>query len=211
MCDRVARMSLSAAQPEEIPLDRDYSLIVRSAELCNPFLDALGEVTLSVRGPVASSVLNWNASLFSPVIRPALMEAFALAAEGGSFEITALDCRLDAALPKQSRLTSRGGGKRLIQGLLAPRGDRVIERYRSAVLAGDSPGHLAVIHALRAFLFHLPPQVVIASYLLQEGVGAGLDGREIGRFLIGGICASEGITALTPPSDEVTVCPPRLS
>ena len=204
-------MSLAAAQPEALPLNRDYSHVVRSAELCNPFLDALGEVTLSVRGPVAASVLNWNAALFSPLIRPTLMEAVALAAESGSFEITALDCRLDAALPKQSRFTSRDGGKRLIRGLLAPRGDRVIERYRSAVLAGDSPGHLAVIHALRAFLFHLPPQVVVASYLLQEGMGAGLDGRDIGRFLIGGICASEGLPVLTPVAHGVTGCPTPLS
>jgi len=204
-------MSLAVAQPEELPLNRDYSHVVRSAELCNPFLDALGEVTLFVRGPVAASVLNWNASLFSPLIRPVLVEAVALAAVGGSFEITALDCRLDAALPKSCRFSSRDGGKRLIHGLLAPRGDRVIERYRSAVLAGDSPGHLAVIHALRACLFHMPPQVVIASYLLQEGLGAGLDGRDIGRFLMGGICASEEFPALTPIADEVNAHPPQLS
>jgi len=104
-----------------------------------------------------------------------------------------LDCRLDKALPKDARLQSRDAGKRLIGGLLAPKGDRLIERYRASVLAGDSPGHLAVIHALRASLFHLPPRLMMASYLLQEGVGAGLDGREIARFLIGSLIGTEGV------------------
>ena len=193
-------MIRSAAQSEEVPVEGDLGVVVRAAELCNPFLDALGEVTLSVRGPVASSVLNWNAAIFTPLIQPALMETVACAAAGGSFEITALDCRLDALLPKRSALSSRDAGRRLIRGLLAPRGDRMIERYRSAVLAGDSPGHLAVIHALRAFLFHFAPRVVSASYLLQEGTGAGLDGRDITRFLIGGICAAGEFPSTPAPA-----------
>jgi FtsP/CotA-like multicopper oxidase with cupredoxin domain len=66
-------------------------------------------------------------------------------------------------------------------------GDRLLERYRATVLSGDSPGHLAVIHALRAGLFSLPPRVMEGSYLLQEGTGAGLDGRDVSKFLIGGV------------------------
>jgi hypothetical protein len=44
-----------------------------------------------------------------------------------------------------------------------------------------------VIHALRAAVFHLPPQVAIAAYLVQEGMGAGLEERDIARFLIEGL------------------------
>ena len=181
-------MIQAAAQTQQVPEEGDYGVVARAAELCNPFLDALGEVTLMPRGPVAAAVVNWNATLFTPLLQPALLDVMARAADGGSFEITALDCRLDAALPSLIRLPSRDAGKRLIQGLLAPRGDRLIERYRSAVLAGDSPGHLVVIHALRAAVFHLPPQVATASYLLQEGTGAGLEERDIARFLIEGLC-----------------------
>ncbi len=183
-------MREAAIQREEIPEEGDYSLVARSAELCNPFLDAMGEATLSIRGPVASSVLNWNASLFTPIIHPTLLQVVALATEGGSFELTALDCVLDKALPLSVRLSSRDEGKRLLLGLLAPRGDRVVERYRAAVQAGNSPGHFAITHALRANLFHLPPRVMVASYLMQEGIGAGMDGRDISRFLIDGIGAS---------------------
>lgn len=181
------RMIPSGIQAKAAPEAGEDALIARAAELCNPFFDTLGEVTLTVCGPIASSVLNWNAAIFTPILQPVLMEVVAQAFGGGSFEITAIDCSLDAALPNALRSRSRDGGRRVIQGLLAPRGDRVIERYRSAVLTGNSPGHLAVIHALRASLFHLPPRLMIAAYLLQEGVGAGLDDREIARFLIGGI------------------------
>ena len=185
-------MIQAAAQLRTIPVDEDFLLIMRAAQLCNPFLDALGEVTLAngPLTPLAASVLNWNASIFRPLIQSVLLDVLERAAEGGSFEITTIDCQLDASLPTSVRLQSRDAGKRLVQGLLAPRGDRLIERYRNAVLTGNSPGHLAVIHALRAAVFHLPPRVLIASYLLQEGIGAGLDDREIGRFLLGGVCAA---------------------
>ena len=191
VCDRIPYMNQAAVKQEILDSEGDYGVIARAAELCNPFLDALGEVTLSVRGPVASSVLNWNASLFRPLIHPLLLDVTAQAAVGGSFEISSLDCLFDAKLPASVRLSSRNGGRRLLQGLLAPRGDRMIERYRASVLSGDSPGHLAVIHALRAFLVHLPPRVTLGAYLRQEGVGAGMDGRDISRFLIGGICGAE--------------------
>jgi hypothetical protein len=177
-------------QPEPPSGRGDYAVVARAAELCNPLMDGLEEVTLSIRGPVASSVLRWNSSIFHPVLHPALLEVMQRASEGGSFEITALDCRLDASLPVNFRSQSRDAGKALVRGLLAPKGDRLIERYRAAVLAGDSPGHLAVIHALRSSGFHFSPRVMIASYLLQEGIGAGLDGREISRFLIGTLSAA---------------------
>jgi len=170
-------------------------VIVRAAELCNPFLDAVGEVTLEVRGPVAASVVNWNASLFSPAIRPAMEDVHREYSLGGNLEVALIDCRLETLLPKDLSLQSRTEGKRLIGGLLAPRGDRMLERYRTMVLAGDAPGHLSVIHALRAALFSLPPRVMEGAYLLQEGMGAGLDGRDISRFLIHGILGREEIPA----------------
>ena len=190
-------MIQAAMQIEKISDDEDFVLIERAAQLCNPFLDALGEVTLT-RDPmisIAASVLNWNASVFRPLLQSVLLDVVARASDGGSFEISTLDCQLDALLPKSLCFQSRDAGKRLVQGLLAPRGDRLIERYRNAVLAGNSPGHLAVIHALRAAVFHLPPRVLIASYLMQEGVGADLDDREISRFLIAGVCGSIELTA----------------
>ena len=174
-------MSQAAIQQEQVDSGSDLGVIVRAAELCNPFLDALGEVTLEVRGPVAASVVNWNAALFSPLIR--------------NLEIAGIDCRLESLLPKKLSLQSRTEGTRLIGGLLPPRGDRILERYRESVLAGDAPGHLAVIHALRAALFSLPPRVMEGAYLLQEGMGAGLDGRDISRFLILGILGREEVEA----------------
>ena len=185
-------MSQAAAiQREQVDSGSDLGVIVRAAELCNPFLDALGEVTLEVRGPVASSVVNWNARSFEPVIRPAMADVRREFQCGGYLEIAGIDCRLDSLLPKHLAPQSRDAGKCLIGGLLAPRGDRVLERYRATVLAGDAPGHLAVIHALRAGLFSLPPRVMEGAYLLQEGMGAGLDGRDIARFLIGGILGAD--------------------
>ena len=188
-------MSQAAIQQKKVDYGSDLGVIVRAAELCNPFLDALGEVTLEVRGPVASSVVNWNATLFSPAIRPAMVEVRREYSLGGNLEIAGIDCRLESLLPKSLSLQSRTEGKRLIGGLLPPRGDRMMERYRSMVLAGDAPGHLAVIHALRAALFSLPPRVMEGAYLLQEGTGAGIDGRDIARFLIHGILGQEEVAA----------------
>ena len=200
VCVSDSGMIQAATQRAQVPEEGDYAVVARAAELCNPFLDGLGEVTLSIRGPVASSVLRWNAAIFRPLLHPGLLEVLDRASVGGSFEISTLDCRLDASLPLALRMQSRDAGKRLIQGLLAPRGDRLIERYRNAVLAGDSPGHLAIIHALRAAVFHLPPLVLISSYMLQEGVAAGLDGREIAVYLIGPLSAAG---ELTPPPTQL--------
>ena len=177
----------AAIQQEQVDSESDFGEIVRAAELCNPFMDALGDVTLGIRGPVASSVVNWNATFFAPAIRPAMAGVRGEFLLGGNLEITGIDCRLDGALPKHLALQSRTAGKCLIGGLLPPRGDRILERYRSSVLVGDAPGHLAVIHALRAALFSLPPRVMEGAYLLQEGVGAGLDCCDITRFLVHGI------------------------
>ena len=183
--------SQAVIRQEQVDSGSDFGVIVRAAELCNPFLDAVGEVTLEVRGPVASSVLNWNASLFSPSIRSAMADVRREYSLGGNLEIAGIDCWVESFLPKHLSLQSRTEGKRLIGGLLAPRGDRMLERYRTTVLAGDAPGHLAVIHALRAALFSLPPRVMEGAYLLQEGMGARLDGRDIYRFLIRGILGRE--------------------
>jgi len=184
-----------AIQYEQVDSGSDLGVIVRAAELCNPFLDAVGEVTLEIRGPVAASVVNWNAALFSPAIRSAMADVRREYSQGGNLEIAGIDCRLEAFLPKSLSLQSRTEGKRLIGGLLPPRGDRMLERYRTMVLAGDAPGHLAVIHALRAALFSLPPRVMEGAYLLQEGMGSGLDGRDISRFLILGILGGEDFLA----------------
>ena len=184
-------MGEAAIQQDQIHSGSDLGVIVRAAEICNPFLDAVGEVTLEVRGPVAASVVNWNAALFSPAIRPVMTDVRREYSLGGNLEIALIDCRLETLLPKHLSLQSRTEGKRLVGGLLAPRGDRMLERYRASVLAGDAPGHLAVIHALRAALFSLPPRVMEGAYLLQEGMGAGLDGRDISRFLILGVLGRE--------------------
>jgi hypothetical protein len=181
----------SQLEQEQIDSGSDLGVIVRAAELCNPFLDALGEVTLEIRGPVASSVVNWNAALFAAAIRPSMLGVRREYSSGGNLEIAGIDCRLESLLPKTLSLQSRTAGKQLIGGLLPPRGDRMLERYRTMVLAGDAPGHLAVIHALRSALFSLPPRVMEGAYLLQEGMGGGLDGRDISRFLILGILGRE--------------------
>jgi hypothetical protein len=141
--------------------------------------------------------VNWNAAIFSPAIRSAMADVRREYSLGGNLEIAGIDCRLESCLPKGLSLQSRTEGKRLIGGLLPPRGDRMLERYRSMVLAGEAPGHLAVIHALRAALFSLPPRVMEGAYLLQEGTGSGLDGRDISRFLINGILGREENTPAT--------------
>ena len=210
VCVSDSGMIQPATQRPQVPEEGDYGVVARAAELCNPFMEGLGEVTLSIGGPVASSVLRWNAAIFRPLLQPALLEVMDRASEGGSFEISTLDCRLDASLPIAPRAQSRDAGKRLVQGLLAPRGDRLIERYRKAVIAGNSPGHLAVIHALRASVFHLPPLVLMSSYLLQEGMGAGLDGREIAVYLLGPLSAAGELAA--PATELYTLHgPPRNS
>jgi hypothetical protein len=187
----MSSVSQAGIQQKQVDFESDLGVIARAAEICNPFLDAVGEVTLEVRGPVAASVVNWNAALFSSLLRPAMTDARREYSLGGNLEIAGIDCRLESLLPKSLALQSRTEGRRLIGGLLPPRGDRMIERYRESVLAGDAPGHLAVIHALRAGLFSLPPRVMEGGYLLQEGMGAGLDGRDISRFLILGILGRE--------------------
>ena len=185
---------------ELLPGD-ELGTVVRAAELCNPFLDAVGDVTLRIRGSVAASVLNWNALCFSPLIRPLLTSVCREYSLGGSLEIMELDCQFDRMLPEESRLNSRTEGRRLILGLLAPQGDRIVARYRETVRDGDTPGHLAVVHALRAGLFSLSPGIAEAAYLLQEGIGAGLDAGDIRRFLMEGIsgthsgAATAGFTA----------------
>jgi hypothetical protein len=169
----------------------DTGTVIRAAEICNPFLDAVEEITLRLRGSVPACILNWNSSCFSPLVRPLLSSVCRQYSLGGSLEIMELDCQFDRMLSAESRMTSRSEGRRLILGLLPPQGDRLITRYREAVRDGDTPGHLAVVHALRGGLFSLPPGILSASYLLQEGIGAGLDSVEIGRYLLGGVAGAD--------------------
>ena len=77
---------------------------------------------------------------------------------------------LGAALPDEAARRSVVAGRQLVLSFQPPRGARMLERLRDAVVADETTGHLATIFAARGHVFHLPFVQVAGALLLAECV-----------------------------------------
>jgi|APGre2960657404_1045060.scaffolds.fasta_scaffold08641_2 hypothetical protein len=139
--------------------------IFRIARFCAPPLDTLGQVTFTGDPAIAKHLLQWRDAILVPHIAPAARSAYR-AAKHGFRELSAADKKLDLAGPLAKN--SRAAGRLIARSSRAPVGETALERYLAAVDREECPGHMTVVFAARAAVFHLPEPLVLAAIVFVE-------------------------------------------
>jgi len=139
--------------------------IFRIARFCAPPLDTLGQVTFTGDPAIAKHLLQWRDAILVPHIAPAARSAYR-AAKHGFRELSAADKKLDLAGPLANN--SRAAGRLIARSTRAPVGETALERYLAAVDCEECPGHMTVVFAARAAVFHLPEPLVLAAIVFVE-------------------------------------------
>lgn len=148
--------------------------LLRAARLCHPDWESAGRVTF--RPPFADWGV-WRKEIFLPVLLPAFEAAFAAFVQGRRKELAASDAGLDRVLPQDLAGHSRRAGRLLASGYTVPNAEKVWQHYCSGVASGESPGHFAVMLAVRAAAFHLPLEAAVSVLLFLEARGGRPDGH----------------------------------
>lgn len=144
--------------------------ILKSLPTCYPVWETGGRLTLE--GSSDASRREWRDEIFQPILHPLLMKARETAGQGRVRDMIALDVEFDKTLPSRLLARSRTAGRRVLTEFKSPAAERVLAKYSAEVLAGTAPGHLAVVMAARGAAFHLPPNLIAATYVLAELQGA---------------------------------------
>ena len=139
--------------------------IFRIARFCAPSLDTLGPVTFTGDPSNAAQLLQWRDAVLVPHIAPAARSAYR-AAKRGFRELAATDSQVDLSGPLAKN--SRAAGRIIARSLRAPVGETALERYLAAVDREECPGHMAVVFAARASVFHLPEPLMLAAIVFIE-------------------------------------------
>ncbi|MBI3877562.1 MAG: hypothetical protein HY300_16655 [Verrucomicrobia bacterium] len=123
---------------------------------------------------------------------PAILRAHGHANRNELRELLTLDRELaDAALPEGFKLASRGVGRRQLNRLRPLRDERLVQRYRAAVEAGDAHAWHTVVFGLTLHLYSLPLRQGLLHYAQQTFGGfiraaaprVGLRNGELEEFL----------------------------
>ncbi len=139
--------------------------IFRIARFCAPPLDTLGQVTFTGDPAIAKHLQQWRDAILVPHIAPAARSAYR-AAKRGFRELSAADKKLDLAGPLAKN--SRTAGRLIARSTRAPVGETALERYLAAVDREECPGHMTIVFAARAAVFHLPEPLVLAAIVFVE-------------------------------------------
>ncbi len=148
--------------------------IFRVARLCAPCLDSMGSATFHGNPTSSSELTKWRDSVWNPCVSPALDAAHA-AAKTGSRELIEVDRQLDLQLAGPLAKTSRAAGRQLATQFLAPASEPALLKFLAAIKTNASPGHLAVVFAARASIFHIPLPTTRAAMLFLEMRAAPID------------------------------------
>jgi len=109
-------------------------------------------------GEIAATWRLWRETWFTPHLAPAYVDAC----------LEAVDHRLDAALTGPVAERSRAASAPFLEGKAEMRAHREWRRFAEAIERGDTPGHVAVVHALQSTLYRLPPASALAAYAWFE-------------------------------------------
>ncbi len=163
------------ARPRARPLDASDPQVelLRAARLCHPDWESAGRLTF--RPPLADWAV-WRDTIFFPAVLPAFEAAFTAFVQGHRKELVASDSCLDASLPPDLAEASRRAGRRLAAEYTVPNAEKLWMHHRDRVGAGESPGHFAVMLAVRAAAFHLPRGSAVSALLFLEARGGSPDG-----------------------------------
>ena len=148
--------------------------IFRVARLCAPCLDSMGPATFHGNPAAASELTNWRDSVWTPYLSPAVETALAVG-KIGCRELIEVDQKLDLQLAGPLAKSSRTAGRQLATRFSAPANEPALLKFLAAVASGSSPGHLAVVFAARAAVFHIPLPTTRAALLFLEMRAAPID------------------------------------
>lgn len=145
-----------------------YGEVWRAISRCHPRWESAGPLTLVPEPGRPEFWRAWRDAIFFPALIPAMETARSSAACGEFDAIAACARRLDGALDTEAAAKSRAAGALLLANFTPPSGERLLRRFAREVAEGKVPGHLAVVIAVRAAAFSLPPAVVSAIYAVLE-------------------------------------------
>jgi hypothetical protein len=169
MTNKDSRPASGPLQTRGVPDD-----LLRAARLCHPDWESAGRVTF--RPPMADWAV-WRETIFLPAVLPAFESAFAAFAQGHRKELAKSDALLETVLPPDLAGSSRRAGRLLAAGYTVPNAEKVWQHHCARVAAEESPGHFAVMLAIRAAAFHLPLGAAVSVLLFLEARGGNPDGR----------------------------------
>ncbi|MEI6338051.1 MAG: urease accessory UreF family protein [Verrucomicrobiota bacterium] len=172
---RTASPGLDSAEDPHLEL-------MRAIRLCHPGWDILRRITFSADVKADPPWRDWRTEVFLPVLRPQLERACLAAATADWRGLAVSDQALDAALPSVAATASRREGVALMRTYPAPTAERLWTKYGGLVATGETPGHLAIVLAVRAAAFHFPPAAVVAAYIFLEAHG-GLTARGLAAWM----------------------------
>lgn len=164
MIDQVSNREFFQRQAEVLNAD-----FARAARLCHPDWETAGRISCR---PPAGDWIPWRDAVLFPIVLPAFIAACDAFGRGHRKELLACDAQLEAALPQAIAEASRRAGKRLAAEHTVPNGEKLWLHYHDRVLNGETPGHFAVMLAVRASAFHLPRAMAVTVLLTLEARGA---------------------------------------
>lgn len=144
--------------------------LLRAVRVCHPGWESAGRLTF-VPDRSGPGWNTWVAGIFAPLLLPQLRAARLALAAGDASALQACEHALETGLPTAARAASTSAGSALARDFTVPNAEKSWLRYRDLVLAGKTPGHLAVVLALRSSAFHLAPASLTAAYVLLEARG----------------------------------------
>jgi len=151
--------------------DDSHIELLRAVVLCHPGWAGLRRITFAPDMRSSPTWVHWKEKVFAPVLLPGMEGAHFACAAGDCRALTLFDSAIDSALPPDLRKASRVAGAGLMKGYSAPKSEKLWARYRTLLISGEAPGHLAILCALRGTAFHLPPAAMTSAYIFLEAKG----------------------------------------
>lgn len=130
-------------------------------------------------GDLAEAWRIWIEETFLPVLLPAYRDAHACGISSQTRELHEVDEALDRKLGDRARERSLAAAAPFFAGKTEMKGNREWKRFAEGVAAGESPGHLAVAHAVQSALYHVALGPAVESYAwfeLRSREGRGIPG-----------------------------------
>jgi hypothetical protein len=144
----------------------------RLVELCLPSHEQSGAITFAPAGTetLEADWGRWLTDLYLPVLHPTLTALQSAAARQDVASLRAEDAALGVALPAAAAAGSLVAGRHLVLSFTPPQGAKLLERWRDALAADSTAGHLATGFVIRGQIFHLPARPLAGALLLAECV-----------------------------------------
>jgi len=180
----------------------DLAALWRMVEVCLPAHEECGAITFLPRGgeTIEADWQEWAASVYAPVIAPALPAIQNLAAGASFISLLGEDAALGAALSAPAAERSLAAGRRALLDFRPPQGAKLLDNLREAAADNAAAGHLATIFAVRAHVFHLPSVQATAALLLAECIlGAAAVGLTLSAKRTAELLAAAGSIATPEP------------